>query len=57
MKTWIVELTAGGTMKTWIVELTAGGRNLVEAIVQRGIFERHALSPLLFVFAMMSLNN
>ena len=26
------------TMKTWRVELTAGGRNLAEAKIQRGIF-------------------
>ena len=37
-------------MKTWKVELTAGTE------VQRGIFQRDALSPLLFIIAMMPLN-
>ena len=41
------------TMKTWRVELTAGGRRLAEAKIQRGIFQRDALSPLI---AMMPLN-
>ena len=42
------------TIKTWRVELTAGGR-LAEAKIQRGIFQ-NALSPLLFIIAMMPLN-
>ena len=33
-------------MKTWRVELTAGGRNLAEAKIQRGIFQGDTLSPL-----------
>ena len=37
------------TMKTWRVELTAGGSRLVEAKIQRGIFQEDALSPLLFI--------
>ena len=37
------------TMKTWRVELTAGGRSLPEIKIQRGIFEGDALSPLLFI--------
>ena len=41
------------TMKTWRVELTAGGRTLAEAKIQRGIFQEDALSPLLFIIAMM----
>ena len=45
------------TMKTWRVELTAGGRSLAEAKIQRGIFQRDALSPLLFIIAMMPLNH
>ena len=45
------------TMKIWKVELTAGGRSLAEAKTQRGIFQRDALLPLLFIIAMMPLNN
>ena len=40
-------------MKTWRVELTAGGRSLAEIKIQRGIFQGDALSPLLFIIAMM----
>ena len=45
------------TMKTWRVELIAGGRTLAEAKIQRGIFWGDALSPLLFIIAMMPLNH
>ena len=45
------------TMKTWRVELTAGGRRLAEAKIQRGIFQGDVLSPLLFIIAMMPLNH
>ena len=44
------------TRKTLRVELTAGGRSLAESKIQRGIFQGDALSPLLFIIAMMSLN-
>ena len=45
------------TMKIWRVELTAGGRSLAEAKIQRGIFQGDALSPLLFIIAMMLLKH
>ena len=45
------------TMKTWKVELTAGGMSLAEVKVQRGIFQEDALSPLLFIIVMMPLNH
>ena len=45
------------TMKTWRVELTAGGRRSTEKKIQRGIFQGDALSPLLFIIAMMPLNH
>ena len=45
------------TMKTWRVELIAGGRSIAETKIQRGIFQRDALSPLLFIIAMMPLNH
>ena len=38
------------TMQTW----RAGGRRLTETKIQRGIFQRGALSPLLFIIAMMA---
>ena len=45
------------TMKTWKVELTAGGRSLAEAKTKKGIFQGDALSPLLFMTAMIPLNS
>ena len=45
------------TMKTWRVGLTAGGRRLAEIKIQRGIFLGNALSPFLFIIAMMPLNH
>ena len=44
-------------MKTWKVELTAGGRSLAEGKIQRDIFQGDALSSLLFIIAMMPLNH
>ena len=44
-------------MNTWRVELTAGGRSKAETKIQRGIFKGDALSPLLFIIAMMPLNH
>ena len=43
-------------MNTWRVEWAAGGRTLAEAKIQIGMFQGHALSPLQFIIAMMSLN-
>ena len=45
------------TMKNWRVELTAGGKSLAETKIQKGIFQGYALSPLLFINAMMPLNH
>ena len=45
------------TMETLRVELTAGGKSLAELKIQRGMFQEDALSPLLFVIAMMLLNH
>ena len=44
------------TMKTWRVELTAEERSVAESNIQRGIFQGDALSPLLFIIAMILLN-
>ena len=44
-------------MQTLRVELTAGGRSLAETKIQREIFQGDALSPLLFIIAMMPLNH
>ena len=43
-------------MKTWRVDLTAGGKSFDEANIQRGIFQGDALSSLLFKIVMMPLN-
>ena len=44
------------TMETLWVESTVGEKSLAEIKIQRGIFQEVALSPLLFVIAMMPLN-
>ena len=46
-----------GTIKTWRVELTAGGKSLADVKIQGGIFRVDALSPLLFIIAMMPINH
>ena len=49
--------------QSWIIncfkiyELTARGKSLAETKIQRGIFQGDALSPLLFIIAMMQLNH
>ena len=45
------------SMENWRVKQTAGGKSLTEVKIQRGIFQRYALSSLLFVIAMMWLNH
>ena len=45
------------TKETCRVELTAGGKSLAEAKTQWGIFQGHALSPLLSVITMIPLNH
>ena len=45
------------TMETCRVGLTAGGKFLAKVKIQRGIFQRDVLSPLLFVITMMPLSH
>ena len=45
------------TRKKWRVELIAGGKSLTETKFQSSIFKGDALSPLLFIIAMMQLNH
>ena len=44
------------TMETWWAEMTTGGKSLAMVKIPRGIFQGDALSPLLFVIAMVPLN-
>ena len=44
-------------MKNWKVELIAGGKPLAEGNIPRVIFQRDALSPLLFVVSMILPNH
>ena len=45
------------TMETWRVELTVGGNSLAEVKIQRGIFQKDTLSPLLSVIATVPLKS
>ena len=45
------------TMKNWRVELTVRRKSFVEAKIQRAIFQGDALSPLLFLIAMVPLKH
>ena len=45
------------TMQTWRVELAIEEQNLAAVKIQRGIFQGDALSPLLYVIAMMPINH
>ena len=44
------------TTESWWAELKSGGKSLTEEKIQRGIFQADALSPLLFIIAMMPHN-
>ena len=44
-------------MKTLRVELTVGEKSLLETNIQRSILQGDALSPLLFIIAMLQLNH
>ena len=45
------------SMKKWKVELTCGKKELGEVSIKRGIFQGDALSPLLFVIALIPLTS
>ena len=53
----ILNFSEKKNMKNWRVELTAGEKSLAETKIQRGIFRGDALSPLLFIIALMPLNH
>ena len=44
------------TMKNWKKKLTVGGKTLAEVKIHRAIFQRDALSSLVFVIAIVLLN-
>ena len=44
-------------MQTWRVELTPGRKSVAEVKIQRGIFQGDALSPLLYVIALIPLGH
>ena len=45
----------GKTIKFWKVEVICGPEKLEEVPINRGIFQGNALSPLLFVIALIAL--
>ena len=47
----------GKTMNSWSVELTCGSETLGEVPIMRGIFQGDALSPFLFVIALIPLTH
>ena len=44
-------------MNTWKIELTDGGKSLPELKIQKDIFQGDAVSPLLFLIAIMPLSH